>query len=97
MNILKGIDVFLQSFLVLILLAGLMINNEDTMSPAEYLVALGAVQLISIVAHFFISGKEWKKLLWRKVHHIGTLLIILAVVIILNVEKPAGVKMPTTD
>jgi hypothetical protein len=89
MKIFKGIDVFLQTGLILIVLSGLFINNEETISTPNYLVALGIVQTVSILIHLFIRV-EWKKLSWRKVHHIGTLLVIVTLIIIFNLEKPAN-------
>lgn len=87
MRIIKAIDVFLQTALVLIILAGVAIENAETVSPANYLVALGIVQSVSILINLFVAG-NWKKLQWRKIHHIGTLLVIVTLVIIFKIEAP---------
>ncbi len=89
MKTIKAIDVFLQTGLVIIILAGLIISTEETLSPANYVVALGIVQSVSILINLFFSG-NWKKLQWRKIHHVGTLLVIIILVIIFNVEAPAN-------
>lgn len=89
MKTIKAIDVFLQTGLLIIVLAGLVITNQEAISSANYLVALGIVQFVSILINLFVPG-NWKKIQWRKLHHIGTLLVIITLIIIFNLDAPAN-------
>jgi hypothetical protein len=80
---LKLADLFLQiGFAVAIALA-LIISDANTINPMLFLFGFALVQLISIIAHSAAGAKSWKMVKWRKIHHIGMLLVFVLLFIAL--------------
>jgi membrane protein implicated in regulation of membrane protease activity len=72
---LKSADFFLQISLLALLVIALLISNAETINPMFFLLGFAIVQLISIIAHAAAGTKSWKMAKWRKIHHIGMLLV----------------------
>ena len=76
----KSIDLFLQLIVVLIVLSGLVLNDPESISPVSYYILLGLIQLVSLLIHFAAGSQPWKKVKLRKIHLIGTVIVIALVV-----------------
>lgn len=76
----KPIDLFLQLFIVLVILVGIISGSNETISPISYFIALGLVQLISLLIHSVAGPQPWKQYKLRKIHFIGTLIVIALVI-----------------
>jgi hypothetical protein len=75
MKILKSADFFLQIAFATTLAIALIISDTNTINPMLFLLGFALVQLISIIAHSAAGAKSWKMPKWRKIHHIGMLLV----------------------
>ncbi len=75
MKILKSADFFLQIAFATALAFALIISDTNTIKPMLFLLGFALVQLISIIAHAAAGAKSWKLPKWRKIHHIGMLLV----------------------
>lgn len=76
----KPVDLFLQFIIVLTILIAVISDNNETMSPFSYFIALGLVQLVSLLIHFAAGQQPWKQYKLRKIHLIGTLIVIALVI-----------------
>jgi hypothetical protein len=76
----KPIDFFLQLIITLVILAGATFSSNETLSPINYFMLLGLVQLISLLIHFATGPQPWKQYKLRKIHGIGTLIVIVLVI-----------------
>jgi hypothetical protein len=72
---LKSADFFLQIILLALTVIALIISDAETINPILFLFGFALVQLISIIAHAAAGAKSWKMAKWRKIHHIGMLLV----------------------
>jgi len=80
MNRYKPIDLFLQVFIMLVILAGIIFSSNETLSPISFFISLGLVQLISLLIHFAAGPQSWKQNKLRKIHLVGTLIVIVLVI-----------------
>ena len=85
----KTIDVLVQTVLIIINIIGIAINNTNLINPLGFIVALGFIQIISIIIHLIAGPLAWKKKLLRKIHSIGTL-VVFAMLIIAFAQDGSG-------
>jgi len=80
----KLIDFFLQIILITISIVSMVAGNAETLSPGFFIIALGLLQIISLLVNAAAGPQTWKKAGWRKLHLIGTGLVILLIIIALT-------------
>lgn len=74
----KSFDFFVQAILIVLMIIAFILGNEN-FSPFLMIVAFGFVQAISIIIHLIAGPQKWKKVLLRKIHLTGTIIVLLAI------------------
>lgn len=72
----KNLDLFGQVTLILLFIIGRLINGADQLA-AIALLSFALLQIISLITHAVIGKKSWKEAFLRKIHIIGTVIVIL--------------------
>jgi len=80
MKAFKTLDIFIQLALLLLIVAGLMLDDAS-LNPGIFLLALGGWQLLSLLLHASFGNRPWKCTQWRKYHLIGMGLVLLFILI----------------
>jgi heme/copper-type cytochrome/quinol oxidase subunit 2 len=86
----KSIDLFLQLIVLVIVLLGLALNDPESISPFSYYILLGVIQLVSMLIHMAAGPQSWKKVKLRKIHLVGTVIVIALVVFAFMQESFSG-------
>ena len=79
MKIFKSIDFFAQIGLLAMTIPSLIIDDYETLKPMLFILGFAVVQIISIIAHLTAGFQVWKKKTWRKIHFIGTALVLFLI------------------
>lgn len=83
MKTFKSIDFFAQIGLLSMTLLAFIIDDYETLSPMPFIFGIAIVQIISLITHSIAGHQVWKKKTLRKVHIIGTALVLLLIIIAL--------------
>jgi hypothetical protein len=79
----KSIDLFIQLLLLAITGVVYILNDPERFSPLFIVLAYAAVQIISIFVNLGAGPQPWKMKAGRKIHLIGILLVLAAIVVAL--------------
>lgn len=90
MKTFKAIDFFLQTALLVMIPLSFLFITAGVVNPGMMLILFGVVQLISLLIHLFLPAQPWKKKKWRRIHLIGTLLIIAIMLTALLTDNGGG-------
>ena len=80
----KSIDFFLQVVLIVVSIISMLVGDAETMSPGLFLVALGLLQIISLLVNAAAGIQSWKMTTWRKWHLVGIGLVLLLIIVALS-------------
>ncbi|MGH2552110.1 MAG: hypothetical protein ACRDEB_00245 [Chitinophagaceae bacterium] len=89
MKTLKLVDFYLQLILIILTALSTLLDNGEWINPFTFIVAFAVVQIISIFIHLATCTQPWKKKVWRKIHLIGTALVLIAIIVAL-IQDSAG-------
>lgn len=79
----KSIDFFLQTGLLIFIVLAFITDDADTLNPMLFILLLGVMQIISLLVNMLAGPQPWKKRGWRKIHLIGTALVLALIIIAL--------------
>lgn len=82
---LKAADFFIQVILIIIITV-MYAFAADNGDPLPFVVTLGLLQAISIIAHLLGGPQNWKIAL-RKYHHFGTLIVLIMIIVGLAIPR----------
>ncbi len=74
----KGFDLFSQLLLLVVILTGICFQEGPVTSIS--LILFAVLQIISLFVHLAYGKQDWKESLLRKIHLIGTGIVLLTMI-----------------
>lgn len=81
MKFFKSFDLFGQLTLLVIIGISAIIGDPETLSPLLFVLAFAGLQILSILVNLTYGNQAWKLTRWRKIHLIGTALVIAGIIV----------------
>lgn len=81
MKTFKSIELFLQLGLLLLAVVTSVTGGDSSVGPMPFILAIGLVQIISMMVNMAAGKQLWRKDGWRKIHLAGVGLVVLLIII----------------